>query len=358
MRSGPERSPAEETLAGLLDGLRGLRVHTKNGVPSRHKPLALAWAISRVSAGKPRLAPWREFREEVGGLLEEFRTPGSSVTPQYPFWHLGTSDIWDVRGLPAGQDTAPGVAMLEKLDPEAGLSQEAARLLGDASARLKAIAVLREHHFTGIDQQALLTRLGLADYTTASGTTDPADGDGAAGPAARRESTHSRVIRDSALTLKVKSLHENRCQACGLRLPTPRGDYSEAAHIRGLGRPHHGPDVLSNLLVLCPNHHTQFDLLGLYVDTDDTVRLTMDDSEVGVLRRHPDHRIDPRHLARHRTLCGKDTPDRKAAERITGNPLPDASSDARREPAHPHRHAPDPARQAPAERRGPPAAID
>ncbi|MFJ9430115.1 HNH endonuclease [Streptomyces sp. NPDC101490] len=322
MRSGPERSAAEEMLDGLLDGLRNLRVHTKDGVPSRHKPLALAWAISRISSGRPRLAPWREFREEVGGLLAEFGATTSAVTPQYPFWHLRTSGIWDMRGLPAGQRTAPGVALLERLGPEAGLSAEAARLLSGASARLRAIAVLRDHHLTGIDQHALMTRLGLADHTTASGTTDPADGDEDAGPAARRESTHSRVIRDSALALRVKSLHENRCQACGLRLRTPRGDHSEAAHIRGLGRPHHGPDVLSNLLVLCPNHHTQFDLLGLYVDTDDTVRLTVDDSRVGTLRRHPDHRIDPRHLARHRALCGKDTPDRRAADRIAGEPAP------------------------------------
>ncbi|MFQ5534200.1 MAG: HNH endonuclease [Sphingomonadales bacterium] len=35
--------------------------------------------------------------------------------------------------------------------------------------------------------------------------------------------------------------------------------YSEAAHIKPLGKPHDGPDKASNMLVFCPNHHLQFD---------------------------------------------------------------------------------------------------
>lgn len=35
--------------------------------------------------------------------------------------------------------------------------------------------------------------------------------------------------------------------------------YAEAAHIRALGSPHNGPDVIENVLCLCPNHHVLFD---------------------------------------------------------------------------------------------------
>ena len=47
---------------------------------------------------------------------------------------------------------------------------------------------------------------------------------------------------------------------CGVKLQIAEDRfYSEAAHIKPLGQPHDGPDKASNMLVLCPNHHLQFD---------------------------------------------------------------------------------------------------
>ncbi|ALV38671.1 hypothetical protein AS200_20590 [Streptomyces sp. CdTB01] len=101
-------------------------------------------------------------------------------------------------------------------------------------------------------------------------------------------------------------MHRDRCQVCSLQLSTRFSSYSEAAHIRGLGRPHNGPDKLSNLLVLCPNHHVQFDTLAIYIDNGDTVRMTTDNTPIGQLRRHPAHQINEAHLRYHRALCGRD----------------------------------------------------
>jgi predicted restriction endonuclease len=39
----------------------------------------------------------------------------------------------------------------------------------------------------------------------------------------------------------------------------PSKHYSEAAHIKPVGQPHNGPDSKSNMIVLCPEHHLQFD---------------------------------------------------------------------------------------------------
>jgi predicted restriction endonuclease len=117
------------------------------------------------------------------------------------------------------------------------------------------------------------------------------------------------------LAAQVKKLHGDRCQVCGLQLPTRFGTYSEAAHIRGLGRPHNGPDEPSNLLVLCPNHHVQFDALAIYVDSTGIVRMTADGSSVGTLRRHPAHRLSAAHLRYHRALCGRDTTDQRVTLR-------------------------------------------
>ncbi|MGW3015139.1 HNH endonuclease [Streptomyces longwoodensis] len=305
--SDPTGSREKLTASVLMDRLRNLRVHRRNDQPSRHKPLALLWAISRIATGMPRLAPWPQFRDEVGKLLAEFGLPDSSVTPEYPFWHLQTSRLWDVQGLPPNQPTKPQPATFDRFNPAAGLSEQVAHLLDDPFVRSQAVAVLRETHLADVPQHALMERLGLAGYESASGVTDDgAESETESGPASRRTVTLSRVVRDSELTVTVKRLHGNRCQVCSLQLSTRFSTYSEAAHIRGLGRPHNGPDNLSNLLVLCPNHHVQFDALAIYIDTDDTVRMTTDDAPIGQLRRHPAHQINEAHLRYHRALCGRD----------------------------------------------------
>ncbi|MFI1864379.1 HNH endonuclease [Streptomyces jumonjinensis] len=303
----PTGSSEVLTVITLMERLRSLKVHKRNGRQSRHKPLALLWGISRVATGKPHLAPWRQFREEVGGLLVEFGLPDSSVTPEYPFWHLQTSRLWDVHGITPEQAAVVHAATFDRFNPEGGVTKQAERLLADPCVRSQAVAVLRETYLADVDQHSLMERLGLAGYESASGVGDVEDQGREAGPAARRTAALSRIVRDAALAAKVKTLHGDRCQVCGLQLLTRFGTYSEAAHIRGLGRPHNGSDELPNLLVLCPNHHVQFDTLAIYIDTEGIVRSTADGDPLGELRRHPAHQISAAHLRYHRALCGRDT---------------------------------------------------
>ncbi|MFF1963364.1 HNH endonuclease [Streptomyces sp. NPDC058232] len=301
-------SSDELTSSTFMDKLKSLTVHQRNGRHSRHKPLTLLWGISRVATGKPRLAAWRQFRDEVGGLLAEFGLPESSVTPEYPFWHLQTSRLWEVRGVPSEQAAKPHAAAFDRFNPKGGMTEQTARLLADPFVRSQAVAVLRETYLADIDQHALMERLGLAGYESASGVGNGAeDRETQPGPAARRTVTASHIVRDMGLADRVKKLHSDRCQVCSLQLSTRFGTYSEAAHIRGLGRPHNGPDELPNLLVLCPNHHVQFDTLAIYIGADGTVCSTADGSGIGELRRHPAHQISEAHLRYHRALCGRDT---------------------------------------------------
>ena len=78
----------------------------------------------------------------------------------------------------------------------------------------------------------------------------------------RRETTILRLVRDTAVSRRVKVLHNYHCQVCAIQLRGAAGPYAEAAHIQPLGTPHHGPDMLTNALCLCPNHHVMFDLGG------------------------------------------------------------------------------------------------
>jgi hypothetical protein len=80
-------------------------------------------------------------------------------------------------------------------------------------------------------------------------------------PAERTKTTVSRIVRDTRLSKRVKMLHDYECQVCGFALTLPDGSrYAEGHHIRPLGTPHDGSDVLGNILCLCPNHHAACDL--------------------------------------------------------------------------------------------------
>ncbi len=117
------------------------------------------------------------------------------------------------------------------------------------------------------------------DYTTAS----------------RVETTIQRIVRDTAQARAIKRLYDYSCQVCGARLKGLAGPYAEAAHIRPLGSPHHGPDTLDNLLCLCPNHHVLLDFGGFAI-ADDLSLIGMP----GVLTLRQGHHPAPEHIQHHR----------------------------------------------------------
>lgn len=76
----------------------------------------------------------------------------------------------------------------------------------------------------------------------------------------KQEQTIFRIIRDTVMTRKIKALHGGKCQICEMSIDLPNGrSYAEAHHIIPLGAPHSGPDVQSNIVVVCPNHHAMLD---------------------------------------------------------------------------------------------------
>ena len=113
-------------------------------------------------------------------------------------------------------------------------------------------------------------------------------------PVHRRATTTQRIVRNTAVGTAVKKLHLHRCQICGLALETPTGPYAEAAHIRPLGRPHNGPDTISNVLCLCPNHHIQLDCGAISIGDD--LRILGGE---GKLRTASGHSLNAEHLEYH-----------------------------------------------------------
>ena len=125
-------------------------------------------------------------------------------------------------------------------------------------------------------------------------------------PAERERVNHLRPKRNNAIADWVKDLHGSKCQICQTRLETRDGYYAEAAHIKPLGHPHDGPDVLSNLLCLCPNCHIQLDRLALYIDDDNSVRATKSGEQIFELRTTASHVVNYSYLEYQKGLCRPD----------------------------------------------------
>jgi putative restriction endonuclease len=136
-----------------------------------------------------------------------------------------------------------------------------------------------------LEKQQVAERVELQPpFNTPAGTHQPT----------RTNVTVSRIIRDTSITQYVKRLYDFTCQVCGTRIKTPAGPYAEGAHIQPLGSPHNGPDVIANVLCLCPNHHTMFDLWAFAIDP--SFKLI---GLQGALSVSPGHPIGAEYLAYH-----------------------------------------------------------
>jgi hypothetical protein len=156
------------------------------------------------------------------------------------------------------------------------------------------VNALLDHGVSEAAEQRLRDALELS----ATGSVRAADDE----PPERTEYTTTRTIRDTKLSAMAKELYDHRCQLCGDRRESRDGSvYAEAHHVKPLGAPHRGPDSAANLLVLCPNHHADFDYGRVRVDPDSLlVEHAFDDEVDGTfLTVDADHDLDPEHLAYH-----------------------------------------------------------
>ncbi len=75
-------------------------------------------------------------------------------------------------------------------------------------------------------------------------------------------------LRNTLLAIHMKARYSQRCQVCGQTVPLTNGEYAEAHHLIPLGMPHRGPDIMGNIVVVCPNHHVMFDRGALAIEQD------------------------------------------------------------------------------------------
>lgn len=111
-----------------------------------------------------------------------------------------------------------------------------------------------------------------------------------------------RVIRDNALSRFLRALYDCHCQVCNYTFMVPGGrKYAKSHHLRPLGSPHNGPDMETNIIVLCPLHPAMFDYGVIGLHPSKRTLLSIDDNVSGIggplaLRKHP---ISPEFLEYH-----------------------------------------------------------
>ncbi|MER5703390.1 HNH endonuclease [Micromonospora sp. NPDC002296] len=302
----------KQLFAALRDLVTSSR-RSRGDAAAQNLPLTILWAIGRIEAGEKRLIGPADIAASLTPILDKYGAaarPGA--TARYPLGTLAGSGLWEVRA-PEGWEADPsgfhGEAMPgASMGSSQGFLPAVAELFDNVEVRGRAVAMLSRALAPDVDRPALLSQVGLAGYDSAAGTIDLASltgGEpGASGPARRRSAQAERIVRSSRFAAAIKQLYGHQCQVCGVRLETRDGYYSEAAHIQGLGKPHDGPDEISNLLCLCPNHHVQFDFFAIYIDDKFVVRRTSDEKEIGRLHRHKEHGINLKRLKHHRRFCG------------------------------------------------------
>lgn len=120
-------------------------------------------------------------------------------------------------------------------------------------------------------------------------------------PVSRRARVAYVLQRTPKVAKTVKDLENYTCQVCGRRLFNSKTmtPYAEIHHLRPLG--HNGPDILENVVCVCPLCHRLFHLGLLGIDKALNLRLTSDynDALLTCLRLAAGRRLDSRVLRYH-----------------------------------------------------------
>jgi len=281
-------------------GLVATRKAQVGGITAPHQPSIALWLVSQAVRGLPRLTSWSGVRSELATVTE---LAGGGRNPESPVAALFNAGLLELLGIADEVPTSQPAAreLLNQVSPQLGLPTDVYEELGAHPDRLNELT--RQILRLIPDEQAaslLLNHLGLAKETTEQSAPPPIPA-GAMVPG-RGAQSRLAIERNVAIAEWVKKVHNDTCQLCGAQLITPGGTTSDAAHIKPLGEPHAGPDIVENVMCLCPNHHRLFDR-GAWVVLDGFIaRNNMDGTEIGLLHVIAEHAMDPQYFAYHREL--------------------------------------------------------
>ncbi|MEE1740204.1 HNH endonuclease [Streptomyces sp. BE147] len=224
-----------------LERAAKLRQWTGNGIRAPHKPLLLLYALGRFREDADGELRYSGVEEDLKRLLAEYG-PANRTTPAYPFHHLVSDGVWEVRTDRGPGSPGTGVLELRATGAAGRLVPELrAALRREPSLLGRITRVLLDQHFPPSLHDELREAVGL-DLE----------------PVAPEPLRAGRRQRDRRMREMVLTAYEYQCAFCGFdgRLgAVPVG--LEAAHVRWWA--FDGPDDVDNGLCLCALHHKLFD---------------------------------------------------------------------------------------------------
>jgi len=230
-----------------LERTAKLRQWTRSGTRAPHKPLLFLYALGRFQQDADGELRYTTVETDLRQLLAEYG-PANRTTPAYPFHHLVSDGVWEVRTDRGPGSPGSGVQELRAVGAAGRLAPELQAALRREPSLLGRMArVLLDLNFPPSLHGELCEAVGLE---LEAAETEQL-------PAARKR-------RDPRMREQVLTAYEYRCAFCGYdgRIgAVPVG--LEAAHVRWWA--FDGPDDVDNGLCLCSLHHKLFDkgVLGI-----------------------------------------------------------------------------------------------
>ncbi|WP_229695566.1 phosphorothioated DNA-binding restriction endonuclease, partial [Streptomyces lacrimifluminis] len=222
----------------------------RNGTRAPHKPLLLLYALARFQEDADGELRYSAVEDDLQRLLTEYGPP-NRTTPAYPFHHLVSDGVWEVRTDRGPGSPGTGLRELREAGAAGRLAPELRSALRHDRQLLTRIArLLLDLHFPPSLHGELCEAVGLELEPTEIEQLSPA----------RRQ-------RDRRMRELVLTAYEYQCAFCGYdgRIGAmPVG--LEAAHVRWWA--FDGPDDVDNGLCLCSLHHKLLDkgVLGIADD--------------------------------------------------------------------------------------------
>ncbi|WFB07694.1 HNH endonuclease [Streptomyces sp. LX-29] len=231
--------------------IRNLRQWSQNGRRAPHKPLLMLYALARFQRDPDAALRFTEVEADLQRLLEDFG-PNHRTSPAYPFHHLTSDGVWEVRTHAGPGSPGTTLGLLRSSGAAGRLAPGLRTELSRDPALLGRLAhLLLERHFPSSLRADIVDAVGL----------DLAAADSAWAPA---PPTAEARRRDAEMRRRVLVAYAYRCAFCGFDGALGRSPVGlEAAHVRWWA--YAGPDEVSNGLCLCSLHHKLFDsgVLGL-----------------------------------------------------------------------------------------------
>lgn len=114
-------------------------------------------------------------------------------------------------------------------------------------------------------------------------------------PTPKKQFEVMRFLRDSGKVKKLKKIYCNRCQICEYTFEYEKGKfYSEVHHYNPLKAS--ADDELDNMIVVCPNHHAEFDHGMIAVDPSGTAILDRRGKKIADIRFKNGHRLNRKNI--------------------------------------------------------------